>query len=128
MRCLDSGVCGDGTERIKTKIHHGDGVSRRKIGERQSQKQKQNQNPRTAENTEKVHGRMEIDKNLREKRRFQRLVTRRKIKDRFLNQSWGSAAVTVARTGMVAGAGGTRFVPGSGAGTRRTRAVATIRA
>jgi len=68
----------------KPNIHHGDPPRRaystevlshgENRVEKQNQKQEQNQNPRTAENTEQVQERMEIDENLREKRRFQRLV------------------------------------------------------
>src|SRR5262249_17297164 len=50
--------------------------ARRKIEGKQSQKQKQNQNPRTAENTEncyKLLGRMKTGENFRETRGFQKV-------------------------------------------------------
>ena len=53
-----------------TNIHHRDTEARRhgeELGGKQSQKQEQKQNPRTAEDTEKIQGRMEIDENLRDK-------------------------------------------------------------
>src|SRR5215470_3512331 len=56
------------------------GVSRRKMEKKQVKKQNQNQKSRTAEHTEKVQGEWKSMKVFREKRRFQRLVTRRKQK------------------------------------------------
>jgi len=63
--------------------------------EKQNQKQEQNQNPRTAENTEQVQERMEIDENHREKRKIQRLVIQ--MSAAFFAHGWKPCATSGAK-------------------------------